>query len=335
MTRAYNGTAVPRHFVFVNTVGSTIVQLNSGRGQDLYTGEIVKLIPGVQNSPASDGELERLKTAGRVDHYNSAYVWVVGLPEPHVYDPHYESNKAKQRVRSYYINTMLPSTDLAQVQGFLQQSILAPSITVELRSDLIAITGVDGVLFGDFERAEDIRQQLLKLEPLGFAESVVAFANVELRDSQLVHELRPSEETSELAAIIASQTDTTATAGKTMLLLVATLEDRKLIYNLSLDLKISVEVAADTHEALQRLEDEHFDLLIMDMQLPDMHAWEVVGKLREVAKLRNLPIILIADHAMPEDASLTLAVSQVDVYLERPLSKARLRQNIWLALGGT
>ncbi|MCC6896359.1 MAG: response regulator [Anaerolineae bacterium] len=335
MTKAYNGTAVPRHFVFVNTLGATIVQLNSDRGQDLYAGQIVKLIPGVQNSPASDAELERLKVAGRIDHYNSAYVWVIGLPEPHVYDPHYSGEKKQQRVRSYYINTMLPETDLANVQVFLQQSILAETCAAELRSGEVAITGVDGVLFGDFDRAESIRQQLLELEPQGFANSVVAFANVELRDSQLVHELRPSEETSELAAIIASQSDTTVTAGKRLLLLVGTLDDRKLIYNLSLDLKIAIEVAASTDEALERLEDEHFDLLIMDMQLPDMHAWEVVGKLREVSKLRYLPIILIADHTVPEDTSLTQAVSQVDVYLERPLSKARLRQNIWLALGGT
>jgi CheY-like chemotaxis protein len=72
----------------------------------------------------------------------------------------------------------------------------------------------------------------------------------------------------------------------------------------------------------------------MDLQLPDMHSWEMVGKLREVEALRQLPIILIADHAMPEDASLTKAVDNVDVYLERPLSKARLRQNIWMALHG-
>lgn len=300
----------------------------------MYTGQIVELSSTTGSSPASDAELDRLITAGRVDHYNSAYVWVIGIPEPHVYDPNYKNDAGKRRVRSYYVNTMLPASDFAQVQDFIQRSFLAPSVTVEIRSDLIAVTGVEGVLFGDFDRAEAIRQQLLELEPQGFSESVVAFANVEQRDSQLVHELRHSDETSELAAIIASQSDTTATAGKTLLLLVATLDDRKLIYNLSLDLKISVEVAADINEALQRLEDEQFDLLIMDMQLPGMHAWEVVGKIREVAKLRHLPIILIADHAMPEDASLTLAVSQVDVYLERPLSKARLRQNIWMALGG-
>lgn len=334
MSRAYNGTAVPRHFVFVDARGLTLVQLNSNHGQDLYSGQIVDIVAGELGSPASDAELDRLKVAGRVDHFNSAYVWVTGMPEPHVYDPHYSRDRSQQRVRSYYINTMLRASDLERVQHFLQQSVLYASCSAEVRSDLVAITGIDGVLFGDFDHAEAIRLRLVELEPQGFSHAVVAFANVELRESQLVHELHPSEETSELAAIIASQSDTTVTAGKSLLLLVTTLEDRKLIYNLCVDLKISLQVAADTNEVLQRLEDEEYDLLIMDMLLPDMHAWEVVSKLREVTKLRNLPIILIADHAMPEDASLTQAVSQVEVYLERPLSKARLRQNIWLALGG-
>jgi two-component system CheB/CheR fusion protein len=100
------------------------------------------------------------------------------------------------------------------------------------------------------------------------------------------------------------------------------------------ELQVTVQIAASATEALNRLEDEPVDLLIMDIQLPGMHGWELLGKVREVEKLRNLPIILIADHAMPEDASLTRAVAKADVYLERPLAKARLRQNIWLALSG-
>ncbi len=333
MAKAYNGTAVPRHFVYVSTAGAVVVQLSGNRGQDLYTGKFVELSQSTQGSPASNAELDRLMVAGRVDHYNSAYVWVTGLPEPHVYDPQRATSKQGQtRLRTYYVNTLLPAFQLAEVQQWLHQVQLSDICAAEIRADLVAITGADGALFGDFDRAEEIRLHLLELAPQEFASSVVAFATVEMRDSQLVHELHPKGKTSELEAIIASQSDTTATQGKTLLLLVTSLEERRLIYNLCVELKVTVQVAASAAEALNRLEDEEFDLLIMDMQLSDMHGWEMVGKLREVEKLRHLPIILIADHAMPEDASLTMAVSTVDVYLERPLSKARLRQNIWIAL---
>ena len=335
MAKAYNGTAVPRHFVYVNTAGEVVVQLSGSRGQDLYTGKFVELSGSTQNGPASDAELDRLKIAGRVDHYNTAYVWVTGLPEPHVYDPQRATSEQGQaRLRTYYVNTLLPAIQLEEVRQWLHQVQLSHICAAEIRANLVAITGVDGVLFGDFNRAEEIRLHLLELAPQEFASAVVAFATVEMRDSQLVHELHPRGKTSELEAIIASQTDTTATQGKTLLLLVTSLEERKLIYNLCVELKVTIQVAASAAEALNRLEDEEFDLLIMDMQLPDMHGWEMLGKLREVEKLRHLPIILIADHAMPEDASLTMAVSTVDVYLERPLSKARLRQNIWIALSG-
>ncbi len=335
MAKAYNGTAVPRHFVYVSAAGEVVVQLSRNRGQDLYTGEFVELSGSMQGGPASDAELERLKTAGRVDHYNSAYVWVTGLPERHTYDPQRTTaEQAQARSRSYYVNTLLPAFQLEEVRQWLHQVELSSICAAEIRANQVAITGADGALFGDFNRADELRLHLLELAPEEFASAVVAFATVEVRDSQLVHELRPSSKTSELEAIIASQTDTTATQGKTLLLLLTSLDERKLIYNLCVELKATVQVAASATEALNRLEDEPFDLLIMDLQLPDMHGWEMLGKLREVEKLRQLPIILIADHAMPEDASLTMAVSTVDVYLERPLSKARLRQNIWIALSG-
>ncbi len=335
MTKVYNGTAVPRHFVFVSASGAVVVQLSGTRGQDLYTGQFLELSLSRQDSPASDAELDRLKIAGRVDHYNSAYVWVTGLPEPHVYDPHLATNeKGKDRIRAYYVNTLLPASALEDVHQLLHNSELTHVCSAVIHADTVAITGVDGALFGDFDHAEEVRAHLIGVASDVFGQSVIAFSTLELRDSQLVHELRPADKTSELEAIIAAQSDTSATAGKTLLLLVTSLEERKLIYNLCVDLKISVEVAASATEALTRLEDGSIDLLIMDLQLPDMHSWEMLGKLREVEALRVLPIILIADHAMPEDASLTIAVAKVDVYLERPLSKARLRQNIWMALHG-
>ena len=335
MSKVNNGTAVPRHFVFVNASGAVIVQLSGNRGQDLYTGQIVDLGGGTQGSPASNAELDRLKIAGRVDNYNSAYVWVTGLPEPHVYDPQRASGeKGQTRVRTYYVNTLLAASALDNVQQLLNDAELTHVCSAEIRAHLVAITGADGALFGDFDHAENVRLHLIEIAPEVFAQSVVAFSTAELRESQLVHELRPADKTSELEAIIAAQSDTSATQGKTLLLLVASLDERKLIYNLCVELKIRVQIAASSSEALTRLEDEPVDLLIMDLLLPDMHGWEMLGKLREVESLRHLPIILIADHAMPEDASLTTAVANVDVYLERPLSKARLRQNIWMALHG-
>ncbi len=336
MAKVYNGTAVPRHFVFTSATGAVVVQLSGSRGQDLYTGQFLDLSPSRQDSPASDAELDRLKIAGRVDHYNSAYVWVTGLPEPHVYDPHLAtSEKGRNRVRAYYVDTFLPVSALEDVQQLIRDAELAHVCLAVVQAEMVAITGADGALFGDFNHADEVRLHLLEIAPDVFAQSVVAFTTVELRDSQLVHELRPADETSELEAIIAAQTDTSATEGKTLLLLVTSLEERKLIYNLCLELKIKIEVAASAAEALTQLEDGSVDLLVMDLQLPDMHGWEMLGKLREVESLRHLPIILIADHAMPEDASLTIAVANVDVYLERPLSKARLRQNIWMALHGS
>jgi CheY-like chemotaxis protein len=71
----------------------------------------------------------------------------------------------------------------------------------------------------------------------------------------------------------------------------------------------------------------------MDTQLPDMHGWEMLAKIKEIGVFQNLPKIMIADHhASPDDHAFALTVGKVDVYLVKPISMAQLRQNVWMTL---
>ena len=95
---------------------------------------------------------------------------------------------------------------------------------------------------------------------------------------------------------------------------------------------MNVRVAGKGGEALEYLEDGHSDLLIMDLKLPDMHGWAMLGKLKEITSLRDLPVIVLAEAAGGNQNALALTVAKVDVYLVKPVSKSRLRQNIWLSV---
>lgn len=331
MSKAYNGTAVPRHFVFVTPNGSVVVQLSDSRAQDLYTGQYVDL-SGTPGSPAGNAELERLKVAGRVEGYNSSYVWVTGLPERHSYDSHVSESDFAVKRRMYYLDTGFPAFEQLNFDQMLHENSLAEYYSTHLKNDRVIIRKSDALYFDQIEEATAAQAYLQETFPDIFGNTTIAFTTIDPRESQLVHEVPQPTGTSELAAIIASQTDVSATAGKKVTLLVNVDEDRILIGRLCAEMGTEVQVAFSGAEALSLLEDGETDLLIMDLQLPDMHGWEMISKMREVDKLRHLSVIVIAEPSVTADQSLSIAVAQVDAFLIKPLSKARIRQNIWMAL---
>lgn len=333
MSKSYNGTALPRHFVFVTANGSVAVQLSDNRAQDLYSGQILDLARSAAGAAASDAELERLKMAGRVESYNASYVWVIGLPERHTYDPsRAHDDTAPIKHRKYYLDTKFPSSELLKVERVLRENSLENFCAADVRNDAVIIRQSDVLYFEGVDAATEVLVHLQEILPDMFSEATIAFVTVNTRESQLVHEVPQPTGTSELATIIASQTDISATSGKKVVLLVTQDEDRILIGRLCSELGTDVQVATSGIEALSLLEDWQADLLIMDLQLPDMHGWEMLGKVREVEVLRNLAVIVIAEPSVTTDQSLSIAVAQVDAFLVKPLSKARIRQNIWAAL---
>ncbi len=70
----------------------------------------------------------------------------------------------------------------------------------------------------------------------------------------------------------------------------------------------------------------------MDLLLSDMHGWEMLGKMKEIDSLRNMVTIVLAEGSMSNQQSFALTVAKVDIYLVKPVSRARLRQNIWMSL---
>jgi DNA-binding response OmpR family regulator len=76
-----------------------------------------------------------------------------------------------------------------------------------------------------------------------------------------------------------------------------------------------VDLATAGHLAIEKGNRENYDILIVDLCLPDMHGLEVVRKLRE----QNPQIIPILITAYPTTASSIEAKQLgVDDYLEKP-----------------
>jgi len=86
----------------------------------------------------------------------------------------------------------------------------------------------------------------------------------------------------------------------------------------------SVATAQDGREVLAMLEDETFDVVLMDIQMPVMGGFETVAAIRS---LHRAPIILIAltAHAMKGDRERCLAAG-FDEYLSKPIRSEDLRE---------
>jgi signal transduction histidine kinase/ActR/RegA family two-component response regulator len=81
-----------------------------------------------------------------------------------------------------------------------------------------------------------------------------------------------------------------------------------------------VTVAADGRLALSALDQAHFDLVLMDVQMPEMDGFETTGAIRarERGTDVHLPIIAMTAHAMQGDRERCIAAG-MDSYISKPL----------------
>jgi CheY-like chemotaxis protein len=76
-----------------------------------------------------------------------------------------------------------------------------------------------------------------------------------------------------------------------------------------------------------RLERSEIDLILLDMNLPEMDGWEVVRHLKADESTRSLPVIAVTAHAMLGDREKGL-LAGCDEYVTKPLDFTVLLEKI-------
>jgi two-component system sensor histidine kinase/response regulator len=89
----------------------------------------------------------------------------------------------------------------------------------------------------------------------------------------------------------------------------------------------NVAVAGNGREALDALDKEKFDVVFMDVQMPEMDGLEATTIVREKEKNTGLhqPIIALTAHAMKGDREKCLAAG-MDGYLTKPIRPQELEE---------
>jgi signal transduction histidine kinase/DNA-binding response OmpR family regulator len=86
-----------------------------------------------------------------------------------------------------------------------------------------------------------------------------------------------------------------------------------------------VTVASNGRQALDAIDAQTFDIVLMDVQMPEMDGFEAAGiiRRRELAGGGHLPLIALTAHAMKGDEERCLAAG-MDAYVTKPIEAARL-----------
>ncbi len=83
----------------------------------------------------------------------------------------------------------------------------------------------------------------------------------------------------------------------------------------------SVFTASNGEEALDVMDDEHIDLVVLDIMMPKMDGYEFTKSLREVQN--NLPILMVSAKQLPEDKRRGFLVG-TDDYMTKPIDEEEM-----------
>ncbi len=80
----------------------------------------------------------------------------------------------------------------------------------------------------------------------------------------------------------------------------------------------NVVVVENGEDALKSAQDQQFNLILMDMQMPIMNGFEATEKIREISSYKNVPIIALTAFAMKGDREKCLESGATD-YIPKPI----------------
>jgi two-component system, sensor histidine kinase and response regulator len=97
----------------------------------------------------------------------------------------------------------------------------------------------------------------------------------------------------------------------------------------------SVVIAENGKQALSLMETERFDVVLMDVQMPEINGFEATASIRESERAtgRHIPIIALTAHALKGDRERCIAAG-MDDYISKPIESQTLFDVIESAIAG-
>ena len=82
-------------------------------------------------------------------------------------------------------------------------------------------------------------------------------------------------------------------------------------------------IAGDGQEGIDKAVEEKPDLILMDLSLPTMDGWTATAEIKKIEEVKDIPIIALSAHAMPEHRDRAIKAGCSD-YDTKPVDIKRL-----------
>ena len=147
--------------------------------------------------------------------------------------------------------------------------------------------------------------------------------------------LEPFEVGATVTELVPTQGSSDSIAGKRILLVEDVALNRFLVRELTKDWGITLELAVDGAEGLQKAQDQLYDLILMDIQMPILDGVQTTRSIRGLAdpKLASVPIVALSANAFDSDRRSYLDAG-MNATLSKPFDSQQLRRVMELALNG-
>lgn len=97
---------------------------------------------------------------------------------------------------------------------------------------------------------------------------------------------------------------------------------------------LSVVIAADGRSALEIARRELPDVILLDIQMPEMDGYEVATQMKGDAELARIPIVGVSSFAMPGDREKAIQMGFAG-YIEKPVDPEHFAETVVSILGRT
>jgi signal transduction histidine kinase/CheY-like chemotaxis protein/HPt (histidine-containing phosphotransfer) domain-containing protein len=95
------------------------------------------------------------------------------------------------------------------------------------------------------------------------------------------------------------------------------------------EVKVQVELADNGRIALERIQNspDGIDIILMDLQMPEMDGYEATRQIRPLPGMANIPIIAMTAHAMTEERDACIAAGMND-HVSKPIDATHLFETL-------
>lgn len=104
-------------------------------------------------------------------------------------------------------------------------------------------------------------------------------------------------------------------------------DNRKLVKRVLMVEDFVVHLAVDGSSALEFVQHTTPDIILMDINLPEMDGYEVTGKMRQMPHLVDIPIVALTANVMKQDKEKTKEAG-CDGFIGKPIDIDLLPQQV-------